>query len=317
MYDRITTWKEGDIIDCREAILESHKFIEKQLEEKILVSEIAHEFGYSKYYFSREFSKYTGISVMEYVKRRRLLRAAEDINRGMKVIDAAIKYSYNSHSSFTKAFKKEFGYTPSLLSAFKMQINDLKGGNHMSKRSIRKINQHENTDNLFSILLDTMKANGINCDIARVIEVYEVSKKAYKGIQRYSGDEYIIHPLNVAIILSDIGASENVIIAGLMCDILKKTNLSIVELEEYVSKDVLATLKDVADYDFNREILNEDVMLVKLAERLHNMRTLKFMDESKWRNKSKETIEIYIPVARKIGNIALLEELNQLAIEYM
>lgn len=57
--------------------------------------------------------------------------------------------------------------------------------------------------------------------------------------------------------------------------------------------------------------------MVKLAERLHNMRTLRFMDEGKWRVKAKETIEKYTPIARKVGNSALTEELNKIALEFM
>jgi Guanosine polyphosphate pyrophosphohydrolases/synthetases len=146
---------------------------------------------------------------------------------------------------------------------------------------------------------------------------YEISKKFYSGVKRYSGEEYIIHPLNVAIILADMGASENVIIAGLMCDILIKTNINIKDLEGLFSTEVLTILRGVSDFDISSDLENDNIILVKLAERLHNMRTLKHMDESKWRIKAIETVEMYMPVARKLGNDALTEEMNKLALEYL
>ncbi len=305
------------VINNHEVIFESQKYIEKHLEEKLLARDIANVFGYSEYYFSRMFSKYAGISVMEYVKRRRLIKAAEEIIHGIKIIDAAAKYSYDSHSGFTKAFKKEFGCSPSLLSAIRMQMDDIIGGSRMSKLFIRQIGEHESKESLFSILLDTIKCNQNNCDLAKITKAYEISEKAYDGLYRYSGDEYIVHPLNVAIILAEVGAGENVIIAGLMCDILTKTKISMEKLEDIISYDVLAVINGVSDFVINCEAEKDDIVLVKLAERLHNMRTLRFMDESSWRNKAKETIEIYMPIARKLGNDALLEELNKFALEYV
>ncbi len=304
------------IINNYEIVLESQKYIENHLEEKLLVSEIANAFGYSEAYFSRMFSKYVGISVMEYVKKRRLIRAAEEIVLGIKIIDAAVKYSYDSHSGFTKAFKKEFGYTPSLLSAMKMQISDLTGGSSMSKLLIRQNDEHVNKEELFQILLKSIKCNPNYINEGIINEAYEIAGKAYEGLKRYSGEEYIIHPLNVAIILADMGAGENAILAGLMCDIMKKTSIDKKMLKEKFANDVIDIIKGVSDFNILDELTDDDVILVKLAERLHNMRTLRFMDEEKWRIKAKETLEIYMPIARKFGYDALTEELNKLALEY-
>lgn len=305
------------VINNHEVIFESQKYIERHLEEKLLARDIANVFGYSEYYFSRMFSKHVGISVMEYVKRRRLIKAAEEIILGVKIIDAAAKYSYDSHSGFTKAFKKEFGYSPSLLSAIRMQIDDIIGGSRMSKLFIRQIGEHESKEILYSILLDTIKCNQNNCDLTNIRKAYEISEKAYDGLHRYSGDEYMVHPLNVAIILADMGASENVIIAGLMCDIATKTKMKLEELKGIIPNDVLTVLNGVSDFEITCEAENDNIVLVILAERLHNMRTLRFMDKNKWRNKAKETIEIYMPIARKLGNDAILEELNKIALEYV
>lgn len=299
-----------------EIVLESQKYIENHLEEKLLVSDIAGIFGYSEYYFSRMFSRHTGMPVMEYVKRRRLISAAKEIMLGMKVIDAALKYSYDSHSGFTKAFKKEFGYSPSLLSAMKMQMDDLTGGSYMNKVFIKQTHEQEDKEKLFDALLDSMKGNQHNTGLENIYKAYEISKKAYEGLRRYSGEEYIIHPLNVAIILADMGAGENTIIAGLMCDIVEKTTVSKNMLEDNFSTDIVDIIAGAAHFDISNGLENDDIVLVKLAERLHNMRTLRFMNEDKWKHKAKETVEIYIPLARKLGNNALTDELSKLAVEY-
>jgi Guanosine polyphosphate pyrophosphohydrolases/synthetases len=306
------------IINNHEIILKSQKYIENHLEEKLFVSEIAQEYGYSEYYFSRMFSEDTGISVMEYVKRRRLIRAAKEIADGMKIIDAAFKYSYDSHSGFTKAFKKEFGYTPSLLSACKMQMDDLKGGNHpMSKLMVKQTRAYVTKEKLFHILQECIQDNNIKCDMENISKAYEISKKAYGDLKRYSGEEYIIHPLNVAIILADIGAGENVIIAGLMCDLLDKTDWDVKELDGIFPTEVKTILTGASTFFIAKGQDSDEIVLVKLAERLHNMRTLRAMDESQWKIKAKETVEIYMPLARKFGNNAIVEELHKLAIEYM
>ena len=302
-------------INSKEMILKSQKYIEKHLDEKLSLNEIARRFGYSEYHFSRLFSEYAGISVMEYVKRRRLVRAAEEIIDGRKIIDAAFKYAYESHSGFTKAFKKEFGYSPSLLSGIIMQVKDITGGSNMSKLFIRQSVENETKEKLFSILLECININHIDCNMSNIDKAYKLSNKAYEGLQRYSGEEYIIHPLNVAIILADIGAEEKEIISGLMCDILKKTMVDIKELEEELSADVMLIVQEVNGFGVTSETDNDNVLLVKLAERLHNMRTLKYMDISKWRLKAKETIDIYIPIARRLRNDALVEEMNKLVLD--
>ncbi len=305
------------IINYIELMLEGQKYIEKHLDEKLSVNDIAGVFGYSEYHFSRLFTEYIGMSVMEYVKRRRLIQAAEDIIHGMKIIDAALKFSYDSHSGFSKAFKKEFGYSPSLLCAIQMQVDELEGGNPMSKIFIRRMEEHGNKDILFHILLECIKNNKSTCNVSNIYKAYELSRKAYEGIQRYSGDEYITHPLNVAIILCELGAGENTIIAGLMCDILKKTDIDLKEIEECLSTDIAAIVKGVSDFIDDYAMDQEEIVLIKLAERFHNMRTLKYMDENMWKSKAKETIEIYMPIARRVGNQALMDEMNKLVIDYV
>ena len=88
------------------------QYIENNIKEELKAESIAKEMGYSVYHFSRIFKEEMGISLMEYVKDRRLLRAAEDIMSGKRILDVAIEYGYQTHSGFTKAFRKKYGFAP-------------------------------------------------------------------------------------------------------------------------------------------------------------------------------------------------------------
>ena len=103
-------------------IRKSKEYIEKHIDEVLTVAKIAGTVGYSEYHFSRIFRQETGVSVMEYVKSEKLRRASGDIRNGAKIVDTAVKYGWESHNGFTKAFKKEFGYCPALLRAMVMSM---------------------------------------------------------------------------------------------------------------------------------------------------------------------------------------------------
>jgi len=111
----------------REHIKHILKYIEEHLEEELSCSILAKEAGYSEYYFIRSFKSYVGITVMEYIGKRRLVKASEDILEGTKILDVALKYGWQSHSGFTKAFQREFGFSPSLLRTMNVSIKSLGG----------------------------------------------------------------------------------------------------------------------------------------------------------------------------------------------
>ncbi|MGD9142538.1 MAG: helix-turn-helix transcriptional regulator, partial [Dehalococcoidia bacterium] len=89
-------------------------FIDNRITGEITLRELAVESGYSTYHLNRLFSRVTGITLMAYVTRRRLQRALFDLGRGEKILDVALKYGFETHAGFTKAFKKCFGYSPSI-----------------------------------------------------------------------------------------------------------------------------------------------------------------------------------------------------------
>lgn len=292
------------------------QFIEDNLENTLLVEDIAAEAGYSEFYFSRLFREYMGVSVMEYIKKRKMIKASEMILAGKKIIDVALLFGWQSHAGFSRAFKNEFGFSPSLLRAMIVEMEQY-GGRAMSHLFLKRADEHLSAEELFVLLKTEMKENGIEYDSDELQKNYELSCKVYEGVKRYSGDDYVTHPLNVAILLADLNADESTIAAGMFCDVLRTTKVAPQELAEKLSEKVYVIVLEVNTAEGAFEKYNEDVMLVKLAERLHNMRTIEFIPEEAREKKAKETFEIFMPLARKLGNKKLISELNDLSLKYI
>ena len=283
------------------------KYIEEHLEESLNIKRLAEIAGYSEYHFIRIFKRYTNETVMEYVCRRRLIRACEDILLGMRIIDVAIKYGWQSHSAFSKSFNREFGFPPSLLKTMKLEI-DCIGGSYMNHIFLQTTKIGMSKEELLELLEETMDKNSIAFAPKKLSEVFKVACNAYKDKKRYSGEEYVTHPINVSILLAELGAEQDIILAGMFCDVSTKGNDA--NLENELPYDIWNIVKRIDNQESN------EVILIKLAERLHNMRTIDYIDENKKVAKAKETIEIYMPLARKINNQKLIDELNNLAYKY-
>lgn len=283
------------------------KYIEEHLEESLNIKRLAEIAGYSEYHFIRMFKRYTNETVMEYVCRRRLIRACEDILLGMRIIDVAIKYGWQSHSAFSKSFNREFGFPPSLLKTMKLEI-DCIGGSYMNHIFLQTTKIGMSKEELLELLEETMDKNSIAFAPKKLSEVFKVACNAYKDKKRYSGEEYVTHPINVSILLAELGAEQDIILAGMFCDVSTKGNDA--NLENELPYDIWNIVKRIDNQESN------EVILIKLAERLHNMRTIDYIDENKKVAKAKETIEIYMPLARKINNQKLIDELNNLSYKY-
>ncbi len=294
------------------------RYIDEHLEEPITISILADMAGYSEYHFVRLFKSQIGMTAMEYVCRRRLIKASEDIVLGAKIIDVAIKYGWQSHSGFTKAFIKEFGFCPSLLRAMKISMDNL-GGNAMSHVFLNATKIGATKEELLETLKASLIENGIYVEQNTLDKVYRTACLTYKNVKRYSGEEYVTHLINVAIILAELGAEEDIILAGMFCDVAKKGTISVNELKNHLPEEVYSIVLKVQNADtIDTAVVTveDDVLHIKLAERLHNMRTVNFIDESKKGEKAKETIECFMPLARKLGNKKLINELNDLGIKY-
>lgn len=291
------------------------RYIDEHLEEPLTISVLAKKAGYSVYHFERVFKSQMGVTIMEYVCKRKLIKASEDIISGAKIIDVAIKYGWQSHSGFTKAFIKEFGFCPSLLRAMKISMDNL-GGNAMSHVFLNATKIGVTKEELLEILKASLIENGIYVEQNKLDKVYRVACLTYKNVNRYSGEEYVTHLINVAIILAELGAEEDIILASMFCDVFKKGIIPLKQLEKELPKEVYDIVQKVQNTEDKLELAEDEVILVKLAERLHNMRTIEFINDDKKKEKAKETIEIFMPLARKWGNKKLIDELNDLGMKY-
>ena len=184
------------------------------------------------------------------------------------------------------------------------------------------------------VLIEKVKEYDINnIDIIR--KAYEYAKELHSGQIRQSGEPYIIHPLNVAHILAEMHADYETICAGLLHDTLEDTNTTKEEIAELFSSNI-SNLVDgvtkISKLNFSskqeqnmantRKIITgitEDVriIIIKLADRLHNMRTLQFKSEFKQKENSLETMEIFVPLAYYIGAYRIKSELEDLSLRYL
>ncbi len=173
-------------------------------------------------------------------------------------------------------------------------------------------------------------------DMELVEKAYLVAKEAHKNQKRKSGEPYIIHPLCVGIILADLELDIESIVAGILHDVVEDTSVTEEELCEQFGSEVtllvdgvtkLTKLNYAADkVELQAENLRKmflamakdiRVILIKLADRLHNMRTMKFQPPNKQYEKSKETMDIYSPIAQRLGISKLKIELDDLALKYI
>jgi len=183
-------------------------------------------------------------------------------------------------------------------------------------------------------LLDKLKEYNPN-EIEIVKKAYEYAANLHSGQTRQSGEPYISHPLNVAYILAEMHADRDTVCAGLLHDTLEDTNIT----KEDISHDFNQNIANLVDgvtklskmnfsskqdqnYANTRKIITgitEDVriIIIKLADRLHNMRTLQFKSEFKQKENSIETMEIFVPLAYYIGAYRIKSELEDLSLKYL
>jgi len=298
----------------QELVRESLKYVEDHLDGALSVQDMALQAGYSPSRFSRIFREAMGMAPMEYVKKRKLIHASQEILKGKKIIDAAIDMGYASHSGFTKAFCQEFGFSPAFLKAMRMHLEE--GGGAMNHVFMKQTDLHVTKEELLMQLKQRIAENRIDVGEDEIQAVYDEAVRAYEGKIRYSGDEYVTHPLNVALILADMEVEADCVLAGMLCDVLKKTDRKPEGLK--IPQKVRELVVEVGRADAGqKDHPDRNVILIMMAERLHNMRTVEFMDEKTWKKKAAETVEVFLPLAARLGNEKLTAELNDLALKYL
>ena len=174
-------------------------------------------------------------------------------------------------------------------------------------------------DDRIQNLIEKIKAYAPNADIDKVVRAYNLAKEAHKGQFRKSGEPYIIHPVAVANILADMELDIDTICGGLLHDVVEDTDYEESDIEEMFGKDVAALVDGVTKLGKIKYMTKEEsqasnlrkmfmamakdmrVMLIKLSDRLHNMRTLEYMDSDKVRYKAQETLDIYAGIAHRLG----------------
>ena len=168
-----------------------------------------------------------------------------------------------------------------------------------------------------------------------IVKAYEIASEAHKDQRRYSGEPYIMHPVAVARILFDLGMDYQSIIAAILHDTVEDTNITLDDLKVVFGDDIaqlvsgvtklgkvpLASYKEQQAENVRKMLIamSQDirVIIIKLADRLHNMRTLEYMREQKQKEKALETLEIYAPIAHRLGISSIKEELEDLSIRYL
>ena len=185
-------------------------------------------------------------------------------------------------------------------------------------------------------LIDRVKEYDNNIDDLNLIRsAYEYAYRKHFSQKRITGDDYIIHPLNVAWILTDISADGEAIAAALLHDTIEDSDSTYDEIKDLFGEHVANIVDGVTK--INRLNFSSDseqmaanqrkilvglssdvrVLIVKLADRLHNMRTLYVLSEAKQKRKAKETLEILTPVAHRLGMYKLKSELEDLSLRYL
>ncbi len=184
-------------------------------------------------------------------------------------------------------------------------------------------------------LLDAMEKQGGSYDTDLICRAFEYCVKQHEGQKRLSGEDYYVHPFNVAVILVGLGMDSQSIAAALLHDVVEDTDISIEDIQREFGEDVALlvdgvtkigrlsfTTKEQQQAESLRKMLiamGKDirVIIIKLADRLHNMRTLYAMPEQKQRDKALETLEVYAPIAHRLGIRPVKEELEDLATKYL
>ncbi|MBQ7076818.1 MAG: bifunctional (p)ppGpp synthetase/guanosine-3',5'-bis(diphosphate) 3'-pyrophosphohydrolase [Lachnospiraceae bacterium] len=202
--------------------------------------------------------------------------------------------------------------------------------------SIKRTEDFADPDDLFKELIDLILKYHPSDDTSMVEKAYEVAKRMHNDQKRKSGEPYINHPVAVAIILADLEMDKETIIAALLHDVIEDTPMTRDELAGIFGEEVALLVDGVTkltqlNYEQDKieaqaETLRKmflamakdiRVIIIKLADRLHNMRTLKYMKPEKQKEKARETMDIYAPIAQRLGISKIKVELDDLSLKYL
>lgn len=201
---------------------------------------------------------------------------------------------------------------------------------------VRKMPDFVEPRQLYEELVSSINKYHPSTDITQVEKAYRIASAAHKDQKRKSGEAYIIHPLCVAVILAELELDKETIVAGLLHDVVEDTVMTDEEIAHEFGAEVALLVDGVTklgrlSYDADKvEVQAENlrkmflamakdirVILIKLADRLHNMRTLQYMRPEKQKEIARETMDIYSPIAHRLGIAKVKIELDDLSLKYL
>ena len=213
--------------------------------------------------------------------------------------------------------------------------NSLEGLEIVDGHAVKAPADYQDPDELYRLLIKRICKYHPSTDVSMVEKAYNIAKGAHEGQYRKSGEAYIIHPLWVGIILADLEMDKETITAGILHDVVEDTVMTEDEIRQEFGDEVALLVDGVTklgrlSYSADKlEVQAENlrkmflamardirVIIIKLADRLHNMRTLQFMKPEKQKEKAKETMDIYAPIAQRLGISKIKTELDDLALKY-
>ena len=201
--------------------------------------------------------------------------------------------------------------------------------------AVKDVEDYQNPELLYKSQIERVRKYHPSADVSMIEKAYHIARNAHKGQTRKSGEEYIIHPLWVGIILAQLEMDKETIVAGILHDVVEDTVMTDEEIRQEFGDEVALLVDGVTklgqlSYSADKlEVQAENlrkmflamakdirVIIIKLADRLHNMRTLQYMRPEKQLEKAKETMDIYAPIAQRLGISKIKTELDDLALKY-
>lgn len=202
--------------------------------------------------------------------------------------------------------------------------------------AVKNEKDYQDPESLYQALVARVRKYHPSADISMIEKAYNIASNAHKEQKRKSGEPYIIHPLWVGIILADLELDKETIVAGMLHDAVEDTTMTLEEISDEFGDEVALLVDGVTklgqlSYSADKlEVQAENlrkmflamakdirVIIIKLADRLHNMRTLEFMRPEKQLEKAKETMDIYSPLAQRLGISKIKTELDDLSLRYL
>ena len=206
----------------------------------------------------------------------------------------------------------------------------------IDRGQLEAVAEYQNPEELYAELIQKLKKYHPSDDISMIEKAYTVAQEAHEGQRRKSGEPYIVHPLCVSIILADLEMDKETIAAGLLHDVVEDTIMTNEDLERDFGDDVALLVDGVTkmsklQYNGDKVEFQADnlrkmflamardirVIIIKLADRLHNMRTLKYQPPEKQIEIARETLDIYSPIAQRLGISKIKVELDDLSLKYL